>query len=135
MQFLIYGAVVLLCLVTFRSWRAVLPPVLTGACRGLDGRAADGVTSPIKFQAEMGPLLAFMFLWSMLGRWCCCRHWLISCYGQPRFRSAMVPSGWHRRGMSCQGASSAELDTPHTDRPRLEPFMDGARCLLRATST
>src|SRR5471030_3411900 len=134
----VYGAVILLCLVTFRSWRAVLcavlPLVLTsilcealmvvlgigvkvatlpvialgvgigvdyalyllsvqlaGQRRGLTlakaygdavmftGRvvALVGVTlaagvvtwafSPIKFQADMGILLTFMFLWNMVG--------------------------------------------------------------------
>lgn len=134
----VYGAVALLCLVTFRSWRAVLcavlPLVLTsvlaealmvmlgmgvkvatlpvialGVGIGVDyalyilsivmarlreGRSlsdayyqallftgrvvmltgltlaigvATWVFSPIKFQADMGVLLAFMFLWNMLG--------------------------------------------------------------------
>jgi len=138
MLFLVYGAVVVLCFVTFRSWRAVvvavLPLVLTsvlaealmvalgmgvkvatlpvialGVGIGVDyalyilsvtlaqlregkslseayfrallftGKvvmltgltlAAGVVTwaaSPIKFQADMGVLLAFMFLWNMLG--------------------------------------------------------------------
>jgi uncharacterized protein len=138
MLFLVYGAVVLLAFVTFRSWRAVvvavLPLVLTsvlaealmvalgmgvkvatlpvialGVGIGVDyalyilsvmlaalraGRSLSeaynhaliftgrvvlltGVTlaigvgtwvaSPIKFQADMGLLLAFMFLWNMLG--------------------------------------------------------------------
>jgi hypothetical protein len=138
MLFMVYGAVVLLCFVTFRSWRAVvvavLPLVLTsflaealmvalgmgvkvatlpvialGVGIGVDyalyilsvtlaqmreGRSLSeayyrallftgkvvmltGVTlaigvvtwvaSPIKFQADMGLLLAFMFLWNMLG--------------------------------------------------------------------
>jgi predicted RND superfamily exporter protein len=138
MLLLVYGAVVLLALVTFRSWRAVvvavLPLVLTsvlaealmvvlgmgvkvatlpvialGVGIGVDyalyilsvmlaalraGRSLSesyyhaliftgrvvlltGVTlaigvgtwvaSPIKFQADMGLLLAFMFLWNMLG--------------------------------------------------------------------
>jgi hypothetical protein len=138
MLFWVYGAVVLLCLVTFRSWRAVvcavLPLVLTSALAealmvmlgmgvkvatlpvialgvgiGVDyalyilsivmaqlregrtlsqayyhsllftGRVvmltgltlaigvATWVLSPIKFQADMGLLLAFMFLWNMLG--------------------------------------------------------------------
>jgi predicted RND superfamily exporter protein len=138
MLFWVYGAVVLLCWVTFRSWRAVvvavLPLVLTSICCealmvGLDmgvkvatlpvialgvGIGVDyslymlsitlarmreghslseayyhallftgkvvmltGVTlavgvatwafSPIKFQADMGILLAFMFIWNMLG--------------------------------------------------------------------
>ncbi|MGZ5183838.1 MAG: efflux RND transporter permease subunit [Caldimonas sp.] len=138
MLFLVYGAVVLLCFLTFRSWRAVvvaiLPLVLTsilaealmvalgmgvkvatlpvialGVGIGVDyalyilsvtlaqlraGKTLSeayyrallftgkvvmltGVTlaigvitwvaSPIKFQADMGLLLAFMFLWNMLG--------------------------------------------------------------------
>jgi len=138
MLFMVYGAVVLLCFITFRSWRAVLvavlPLVLTsvlaealmvglgmgvkvatlpvialGVGIGVDyalyilsitlanlragktlsdayygallftGKVvmltgftlAIGVitwlASPIKFQADMGLLLAFMFLWNMLG--------------------------------------------------------------------
>ncbi|WP_284615095.1 efflux RND transporter permease subunit [Aquabacterium humicola] len=138
MLVLVYAAVVLLCFITFRSWRAVLvavlPLVLTsflaealmvglgmgvkvatlpvialGVGIGVDyalyilsvtlaqlreGRSLSqayyrallftgkvvmltGVTlaigvvtwvaSPIKFQADMGLLLAFMFLWNMLG--------------------------------------------------------------------
>ena len=138
MLFWVYGAVVLLCWITFRSWRgvvaAVLPLVLTsvlcealmvalgmgvkvatlpvialGVGIGVDyalyvlsvvlanmrqgmtlseayyrallftGRVVllTGITlalavatwswSPIKFQADMGILLAFMFLWNMLG--------------------------------------------------------------------
>jgi predicted RND superfamily exporter protein len=138
MLFMVYGAVVLLCFFTFRSWRAVvvalLPLVLTsllaealmvvlgmgvkvatlpvialGVGIGVDyslyilsvtlaqlragnslsqayyrmlqftgkvvmltgATLATGVViwvlSPIKFQADMGLLLAFMFLWNMLG--------------------------------------------------------------------
>ncbi|HEU0201722.1 MAG TPA: MMPL family transporter [Burkholderiaceae bacterium] len=138
MLFLVYGAVVLLCFITFRSWRAVvvavLPLVLTsllaealmvalgmgvkvatlpvialGVGIGVDyalyilsvtlaqlregknlseayyrallftGKVVmlTGITlaigvitwaaSPIKFQADLGLLLAFMFLWNMLG--------------------------------------------------------------------
>ena len=138
MLLLVYGAVVVLCFITFRSWRAVLvavlPLVLTsllaealmvalgmgvkvatlpvialGVGIGVDyalyilsitmaqlrqGKSLSesyyrallftgkvvmltGVTlaigvmtwiaSPIKFQADMGLLLAFMFLWNMLG--------------------------------------------------------------------
>ena len=138
MLFYIYGAVIVLCFITFRSWRAVvvavLPLVLTsilcealmaklgmgvkvatlpvtalGVGIGIDyalymlsvtlnhmrhgkslsaaycstlsftGRVVlfTGITlavgvitwafSPIKFQADMGILLAFMFLWNMLG--------------------------------------------------------------------
>jgi len=138
MMYWVYGAVILLCWITFRSWRAViaavLPLVLTsilcealmvgfgmgvkvatlpvialGVGIGVDyalyvlsvilaymrsgqslsqayygallftGRVVllTGATlaigvglwafSPIKFQADMGILLAFMFLWNMLG--------------------------------------------------------------------
>lgn len=138
MLFMVYGAVILLCFITFRSWRgvlaAILPLVLTsilaevlmvalgigvkvatlpvialGVGIGVDyalyilsvtlaqirlGKSLSesyyhallftgkvvmltGVTlavgvitwvaSPIKFQADMGLLLAFMFLWNMLG--------------------------------------------------------------------
>lgn len=138
MLLLVYGAVVLLCFVTFRSWRAVvvavlplvvtsflaealmvalgmgvkvatLPVIALGVGIGVDyalyilsitlaqlreGKSLSdayyrallftgkvvmltGITlavgvitwvaSPIKFQADMGLLLAFMFLWNMLG--------------------------------------------------------------------
>jgi predicted RND superfamily exporter protein len=138
MLLLVYGAVVLLCLITFRSWRAVvvalvpllitstlcealmvwlgigikvatLPVIALGVGVGVDyalyilsiqlvlqrqgvslatayrrsleftGKivALVGVTmaagvvtwawSPIKFQADMGILLTFMFLWNMAG--------------------------------------------------------------------
>jgi predicted RND superfamily exporter protein len=138
MLFLVYGAVVVLCFVTFRSWRAVLvavlplmltsvlaealmvalgmgvkvatlPVIALGVGIGVDyalyilsvtlaqmregkslSQAYDRallftgkvvmltgltlavgvvtwVASPIKFQADMGVLLAFMFLWNMLG--------------------------------------------------------------------
>lgn len=138
MLLMVYGAVVLLCFITFRSWRAVvvavlplvvtsflaealmvalgmgvkvatLPVIALGVGIGVDyalyilsitlaqlreGKSLSdayyrallftgkvvmltGVTlavgvitwvaSPIKFQADMGLLLAFMFLWNMLG--------------------------------------------------------------------
>jgi predicted RND superfamily exporter protein len=138
MLFLVYGAVMLLCLVTFRSWRAmvvaVVPLIITSvlcealmvllgmgvkvatlpvtalgvgigvdyalyllsvqlslqrqgysledayrSALGFTGKviALIGVTlavavvtwawSPIKFQADMGILLTFMFLWNMVG--------------------------------------------------------------------
>ncbi|SFC94497.1 hypothetical protein SAMN05216577_11350 [Pseudomonas citronellolis] len=138
MLFLVYGAVILLCFVTFRSWRAVLvavlplmltsllaealmvalgmgvkvatlPVIALGVGIGVDYalyilsvtlarmRAGDSLSdayyaaltftgkvvlltgltlavgvatwafSAIKFQADMGVLLAFMFLWNMLG--------------------------------------------------------------------
>jgi predicted RND superfamily exporter protein len=138
MLFLVYGAVIVLCFITFRSWRAVLvavlplaltsvlaealmvalgmgvkvatlPVIALGVGIGVDyalyilsvtltglraGRSRSDayheallftgkvvmltgatlalgvitwVASPIKFQADMGLLLAFMFLWNMLG--------------------------------------------------------------------
>ncbi|WP_428035262.1 efflux RND transporter permease subunit [Amphritea sp.] len=138
MMFWVYGAVILLCWITFRSWRAVvcavvplvltsilcealmvmfgmgikvatLPVIALGVGIGVDyalyvlsvmltrmragmslseayyqallftGKVVmlTGVTlaigvatwafSPIKFQADMGILLAFMFIWNMLG--------------------------------------------------------------------
>ena len=138
MLFWVYGAVILLCLLTFRSWRAVvcavvplmltsilcealmvaldvgvkvatLPVIALGVGIGIDyalyvmsillaglrsgmslsdayyrallftGKVVllTGVTlaigvatwafSPIKFQADMGILLAFMFIWNMIG--------------------------------------------------------------------
>ena len=138
MLFLVYGAVILLSFITFRSWRAVvvavlplmltsvlaealmvllgmgvkvatLPVIALGVGIGIDyalyilsvtmtqlrlganlseaylkalcftGKVVmlTGITlaigvitwvvSPIKFQADMGLLLAFMFLWNMLG--------------------------------------------------------------------
>jgi predicted RND superfamily exporter protein len=138
MLFLVYGAVIVLCFVTFRSWRAVvvailplmltsvmaealmvtlgmgvkvatLPVIALGVGIGVDyalyilsitlSQLRQGATlsqayfrallftgkvvmltgftlaigvitwiaSPIKFQADMGLLLAFMFLWNMLG--------------------------------------------------------------------
>ena len=158
MLFLVYGAVVLLCFVTFRSWRAVvvavLPLVLTsllaealmvgmgmgvkvatlpvialGVGIGVDyalyilsvtlARLREGqslsqaylhallftgkvvmltgvtlaagvatwVFSPIKFQADMGLLLAFMFLWNMLGALVlvpALAHFLLKPKAQPR---------------------------------------------------
>lgn len=138
MLFWVYGVVVILCMITFRSWRAVfcavvplvltsilcealmvilgisvkvatLPVIALGVGIGVDyalyvmsillARMRQGeslnvayrqallqtgrvivltgltlalgvgtwVFSPIKFQADMGLLLAFMFLWNMLG--------------------------------------------------------------------
>ncbi len=138
MLYWVYGAVIVLCFITFRSWRgvlvAVLPLVLTSIlCEALMAKLGMGIkvatlpvtalgvgigvdyalymlsvtlshlrngkslseayyatlcftgrvvvftgitlavgvitwsVSPIKFQADMGILLAFMFLWNMLG--------------------------------------------------------------------
>lgn len=122
MLLLVYGAVIILCFITFRSWRvvvvAVVPLIITSIlCEALmvmlgigvdyalyllsiqlslqrrgcsleeahssalefTGKviALIGITlaaavvtwacSPIKFQADMGILLAFMFLWNKIG--------------------------------------------------------------------
>jgi len=166
MLLLVYGAVVLLCLVTFRSWRAVvvavlplvvtsflaealmvglgmgvkvatLPVIALGVGIGVDyalyilsvtlaelrrGRSLaqayhrallftgkvvmlTGVTlavgvitwvaSPIKFQADMGLLLAFMFLWNMLGALVllpALAHFLLKPAVQPAARPAAMPA-------------------------------------------
>jgi predicted RND superfamily exporter protein len=138
MLYWVYGVVILLCLITFRSWRAVvcailplmltsllcqalmvwldigvkvatLPVIALGVGIGVDyalyvmsivlarhkqgedlttayygallstgkvvmltgatlaAGVATWILSPIKFQADMGILLAFMFLWNMVG--------------------------------------------------------------------
>ncbi|MDO9201135.1 MAG: MMPL family transporter, partial [Hydrogenophaga sp.] len=49
------------------------------------------VASPIKFQADMGLLLAFMFLWNMLGALVllpALAHFLL----KPQARTVMVPA-------------------------------------------
>lgn len=166
MLFLVYGAVVLLCLVTFRSWRAVvvavlplvitsllaealmvalgmgvkvatLPVIALGVGIGVDyalyilsvtlaelrrgqslaaayhrallftGKVVmlTGVTlavgvitwvaSPIKFQADMGLLLAFMFLWNMLGALVllpALAHFFLKPALQPVSRPAAMPA-------------------------------------------
>lgn len=166
MLFLVYGAVVLLCLVTFRSWRAVvvavlplvitsllaealmvalgmgvkvatLPVIALGVGIGVDyalyilsvtlaelrrgqslaaayhrallftGKVVmlTGVTlavgvitwvaSPIKFQADMGLLLAFMFLWNMLGALVllpALAHFLLKPAAQPAAQPAAMPA-------------------------------------------
>jgi predicted RND superfamily exporter protein len=168
MLFMVYGAVVLLCFITFRSWRAVvvavlpllltsvlaeslmvalgmgvkvatLPVIALGVGIGVDyalyilsvtlanlraGKSLSEayygallftgkvvmltgftlaigvitwVASPIKFQADMGLLLAFMFLWNMLGALVllpALAHWLLN------------PDRAHRRGRS--GARAAD---------------------------
>ena len=167
MLFLVYGAVVVLCLVTFRSWRAVvvavlplvvtsflaealmvglgmgvkvatLPVIALGVGIGVDyalyilsvtlaelrqgkslaeayhrallftGKVVmlTGVTlaigvitwvaSPIKFQADMGLLLAFMFLWNMLGALVllpALAHFLLKPTAQPAAQSRAMPAG------------------------------------------
>ncbi|MGS5090019.1 efflux RND transporter permease subunit [Hydrogenophaga sp. A37] len=162
MLLMVYGAVVLLCFITFRSWRAVvvavlplvvtsflaealmvalgmgvkvatLPVIALGVGIGVDyalyilsitlaqlreGKSLSeayyrallftgkvvmltGVTlaigvitwvaSPIKFQADMGLLLAFMFLWNMLGALVllpALAHFLL----KPRTQAAVAPA-------------------------------------------
>ena len=158
MLFLVYGAVVLLCFITFRSWRAVvvalvpllitstlcealmvwlgigikvatLPVIALGVGVGVDyalyilsiqlvlqrqgvslatayrrsleftGKivALVGITmaagvvtwawSPIKFQADMGILLTFMFVWNMVGALVlipALSHFLLGDVGSPK---------------------------------------------------
>jgi uncharacterized protein len=168
MLFLVYGAVAVLCFVTFRSWKAVLvavlplvvtsflaealmvalgigvkvatlPVIALGVGIGVDyalyilsvtltqmraGKSLSqayyhallftgkvvmltGITlaagvvtwvaSPIKFQADMGVLLAFMFLWNMLGALIlvpALAHFLLSPASDPRIsRTAAEPLG------------------------------------------
>jgi predicted RND superfamily exporter protein len=166
MLFLVYGAVALLCLVTFRSWRAVvvavlplvvtsllaealmvglgmgvkvstLPVIALGVGIGVDyalyilsvtlARMREGmsltqayyrallftgkvvmltgvtlaigvitwVASPIKFQADMGLLLAFMFLWNMVGALVllpALAHFLLKPATRPAPQSAALPA-------------------------------------------
>jgi predicted RND superfamily exporter protein len=171
MLFMVYGAVVVLCFITFRSWRAVLvavlPLVLTsvlaealmvwlgmgvkvatlpvialGVGIGVDyalyilsvtlanlrsGKTLSDayygallftgkvvmltgftlaigvitwVASPIKFQADMGLLLAFMFLWNMLGALVllpALAYWLLPVQQGTRSRRASPVSGAYMR--------------------------------------
>jgi len=182
MHFLLYGAVTILCLITFRSWRATLvaliPLVLTsvlcealmvwlgmgikvatlpvialGVGVGVDyalyllsiqlmlqrngyslreaylkslhftGRvvALIGLTmaagvltwawSPIKFQADMGILLTFMFLWNMLGALVlipALSHFLLGNIGQ----SKVVNAGQGRE-QSCMESSPVACTESH----------------------
>jgi predicted RND superfamily exporter protein len=55
MLFLVYGAVAILCLITFRTWRAVVAALL------------PLMLTSLLAEALMVILLAFMFLWNMLG--------------------------------------------------------------------
>ena len=72
----VYGAVILLCTITFRNWRAavvlavlslMLTSVLEEALMVALGIGVAWAWSHIKFQADMGILLTFMFLWNMVG--------------------------------------------------------------------
>ncbi|KSQ24993.1 RND family transporter [Pseudomonas aeruginosa] len=183
LHFVLYGAVALLCFITFRSWRAVvvalvpliitsilcealmgilgigikvatLPVIAVGVGVGVDyalyllsvqlsmqrqgmtlaksyaasldfvGRivALIGLTmaagvlpwiwSPIKFQADMGILLAFMFLWNMLGALIlipALSHFLLpsSASGEP----ALVSSGGEQ-----QATVESEVEENDADR-------------------
>jgi predicted RND superfamily exporter protein len=173
MLYWVYGAVIILCFITFRSWRAVvaavlplvvtsilcealmvalgmgvkvatLPVIALGVGIGVDyalyvlsvlqsglrngmslgeayhraltftGRVVllTGVTlaaavatwafSPIKFQADMGILLAFMFVWNMLGA-------LILLPALAHF--LLKPRRAPDLGAVLHGSSRAELDT------------------------
>jgi predicted RND superfamily exporter protein len=54
------------------------------------------VASPIKFQADMGLLLAFMFLWNMLGALVllpALAHFLLKPTAQPAAQSRALPAG------------------------------------------
>ncbi|UJW80532.1 efflux RND transporter permease subunit [Hydrogenophaga sp. SL48] len=171
MLFLVYGAVVVLCFITFRSWRAVvvavlplvvtsflaealmvalgmgvkvatLPVIALGVGIGVDyalyilsitlaqlreGKSLSeayyrallftgkvvmltGITlavgvitwvaSPIKFQADMGLLLAFMFLWNMLGALVllpALAHFLLKPRAQTAAAPAPAPTPLHMR--------------------------------------
>ncbi|WP_029528027.1 MMPL family transporter [Polaromonas glacialis] len=99
MLFMVYGALALLCFITFRSWRALMVGLGMGVKVSTLARMREGATlkeayatamqftgrvvlltgvtlaaavvtwhfSSIKFQADMGLLLAFMFLLNMIG--------------------------------------------------------------------
>ena len=211
MLLLVYGAVIVLCFITFRSWRAVvvavvplvitsvlcealmvalgigvkvatLPVVALGVGIGIDyalyllsvqlaqqragatlaeayrsalqftGKVvvlvgvtlAAGVAtwalSPIKFQADMGILLAFMFVWNMVGAVVlipALSHFLLQ-PGAPsrasprRFRPDLRQRRGHRQR---PGARAAGCDCPR-GRRRRRPGPDAARGrarLLRRT--
>jgi hypothetical protein len=197
MHFLLYLAVVVLCFVTFRSWRAVivavipllitsllceaimvllgiglkvatLPVIALGVGVGVDyalyllsvqmhcqrrgmslaqsyaasldftGKvvafvgltmAAGVITwafSPIKFQADMGILLAFMFLWNMVGALVlipALSHFLLARPG----RRADAGAGRSAQASSSRSASSAP---PESEKSRVAP---GTRNALSAT--
>ncbi|WP_297838168.1 MMPL family transporter [Pseudomonas sp.] len=182
MLFMVYGAVALLCFITFRSWRAVLvamlplmltsilaealmvglgmgikvatlPVIALGVGIGVDyalyvlsvtlarmragatlkqayatalqftGRVVllTGVTlaaavatwhfSSIKFQADMGLLLAFMFLWNMLGA-------LVLIPALARFLLPSAPEGSivEATDAAAQAEGSASITPSHTDK-------------------
>ena len=68
--------------------------VLTGITLGI--AVATWVWSPIKFQADMGILLAFMFIWNMLGALIllpALAHFLFRPMAAPVLRSQPQPAG------------------------------------------
>jgi len=186
MLLLVYAAVAVLCLITFRSWRAAivamvplvitsilcealmvwlgigvkvatLPVVALGVGIGVDyalyllsvqmaqmragmslaqaygstlrftGKvvvlvgvtlAAGVVTwalSPIKFQADMGILLAFMFLWNMIGAVV-----LIPALSHFLLRSGGASSADSRSTRARRWFGSARKISPHADAPKME---------------
>jgi predicted RND superfamily exporter protein len=192
----VYGAVILLCLVTFRSWRAVLcavlPLVLTsilcealmvalgigvkvatlpvialGVGIGVDyalyvmsivlaqlrqgaslsqayyrallftGKVVmlTGVTlaiavgtwifSPIKFQADMGVLLAFMFVWNMVGALVLLPALAYFLLPQGQVRSQADPVLPAREPLSQQCLAGAELTPRQAKLHSLEEVSHG----------
>ena len=192
MLFVVYGAVILLCFVTFRSWRAVLvavlPLVLTsvlaealmvvlgmgvkvatlpvialGVGIGVDyalyilsvtlanlraGRSLSDayygallftgkvvmltgftlaigvvtwVASPIKFQADIGLLLAFMFLWNMLG----------ALVLLPALAYWLLPAATPLETSTARAATSAATDAPHAAGTGGSPVSRSARAAAR----
>ncbi|MDH4559912.1 MMPL family transporter [Pseudomonas sp. BN411] len=180
MLFWVYGAVILLCLITFRSWRATLcaviplmltsilcealmvwlgigvkvatlPVIALGVGIGVDyalyvmsillghlrqgaslseayyrallstGKVVmlTGVTlaigvgtwifSPIKFQADMGVLLAFMFVWNMVG----------ALVLLPALAYFLLPATRRRDAAAEDAAVPAPWRETRTDRPLL----------------
>jgi uncharacterized protein len=83
--------------------------LLTGMTLALG--VATWVLSPIKFQADMGLLLAFMFLWNMLGALMlmpALSHWLLKPLVHPVKRSAGAPSMATETARHFSTAPSAE---------------------------
>jgi predicted RND superfamily exporter protein len=186
MLLLVYAAVAVLCLITFRSWRAAvvamvpliitsilcealmvwlgigvkvatLPVVALGVGIGVDyalyllsvqlaqlragltlaeayGRtlrftgkvvvlvgvtlAAGVITwalSPIKFQADMGILLAFMFLWNMVGAVV-----LIPALSHVLLRSGSAPTPDARSARARRLFGSARKVSRQADAPKME---------------
>ena len=190
MLFLVYGAVILLSFITFRSWRAVvaavlplmltsvlaealmvvlgmgvkvatLPVIALGVGIGIDyalyilsvtlAQLREGkslseayyraltftgkvvvltgmtlaigvitwVASPIKFQADMGLLLAFMFLWNMLGALVllpALAHFLLAPHARTRTGNASERAPQHLSATPPVASKSAGLKIPPHER-------------------